>query len=64
MLILGILGSMGLSVYAFSDDANQLIETLPEATQKLRDTMRRRSSDSSVYHHTHTDALRRYGKLV
>ncbi|RZJ21637.1 MAG: AI-2E family transporter [Haliea sp.] len=47
VLILGILGSMGLSVYAFSDDANELIETLPEATQKLRDTLRKRSGDST-----------------
>ncbi|RZJ12790.1 MAG: AI-2E family transporter, partial [Haliea sp.] len=45
VLILGILGSMGLSVYAFSDDANELIESLPEATQKLRDTLRKRSNE-------------------
>jgi predicted PurR-regulated permease PerM len=41
VLILGILGGMGASVYSFSDDANQLIESLPTAAKKLRDTMRR-----------------------
>ena len=48
VLILGIIGSMGLSVYAFADDANQLIETLPEAAQKLRNVMRKRSSESDT----------------
>ena len=41
VLILGILGGAGASVYAFSDDANQLVASLPEAAKKLRDTMRR-----------------------
>lgn len=40
VLILGILGALGGSVYAFSDDANQLIASLPEAAQKLRSSMR------------------------
>lgn len=48
VLILGILGSMGLSVYAFADDANQLIETLPEAAQKLRNMMRKRSAGAAT----------------
>jgi predicted PurR-regulated permease PerM len=40
VLILGILGGMGGAVYAFSDDANELISSLPDAARKLRDTMR------------------------
>ncbi|MEO7547874.1 MAG: AI-2E family transporter, partial [Ramlibacter sp.] len=46
VLILGILGSMGLSVYAFADDANQLIGSLPEAAQKLRSSLRKHSTGS------------------
>jgi predicted PurR-regulated permease PerM len=41
LLILGILGGMGAAVYSLSDDANELISTLPDAARKLRDTMRR-----------------------
>ena len=44
VLILGILGSAGYAVYAFSDDANQLISSLPEAAQKLRASMRARNN--------------------
>ncbi|ROZ72801.1 AI-2E family transporter [Ramlibacter sp. WS9] len=44
VLILGILGGAGASIYAFSADANQLVESLPEAAKKLRDKMRRTSS--------------------
>ena len=44
VLILGILGGAGASIYAFSADANQLVESLPEAARKLRDKMRRTSS--------------------
>jgi len=40
VLILGILGGMGGAVYSFSDDANQLIGSLPSAAKKLRDSMR------------------------
>jgi predicted PurR-regulated permease PerM len=40
VLILGILGGLGASVYSFSDDANQLVESLPAAAKKLRDGMR------------------------
>jgi predicted PurR-regulated permease PerM len=40
VLILGILGSMGAAVYSFSDDANQLIGSLPAAAKKLRDSVR------------------------
>ena len=40
VLIVGILGGLGASVYSFSDDANELIESLPAAARKLRDSMR------------------------
>jgi predicted PurR-regulated permease PerM len=43
VLILGILFGMGYSVYSFSDDANQLLESLPTAAKKLRDSMHGRS---------------------
>jgi len=39
VLILGILFGAGASVYSFSDDASQLIDTLPEAARKLRDSI-------------------------
>jgi predicted PurR-regulated permease PerM len=39
VLILGIIGGIGLTAYSFSDDANQLIESLPEAAKKLRDSI-------------------------
>lgn len=40
VLILGMLGGAGASVYSFSDDANQLLESLPAAAKKLRDSIR------------------------
>ncbi|MBA3772903.1 MAG: AI-2E family transporter [Ramlibacter sp.] len=40
VLILGMLGGTAGSVYAFSDDANQLLESLPAAAKKLRDSVR------------------------
>ncbi len=40
VLILGILGGLGASAYSFADDANQLISSLPEAAQKLRNSVR------------------------
>ncbi len=36
VLLLGIVGGTGSLVYSLSDDAAKLIETLPEAAQKLR----------------------------
>ena len=42
VLILGLLGGVGFSAYSFSDDANQLIASLPEAAQKLRGVVRTR----------------------
>jgi predicted PurR-regulated permease PerM len=40
VLILGMLGGAGASVYSFSDDANQLLESLPAAATRLRDSIR------------------------
>jgi predicted PurR-regulated permease PerM len=40
VLILGILGGAVGAIYAFSDDANELFQSLPEAAKKLRDGMR------------------------
>jgi len=39
VLILGILFGAGASVYSFSDDASQLVDSLPEAARKLRDSI-------------------------
>jgi predicted PurR-regulated permease PerM len=41
VLILAILGGVGGSVYAFSDDANDLITSLPDAMRQLRDSLHR-----------------------
>jgi predicted PurR-regulated permease PerM len=41
VLILGILGGTGAAVYSLSDDANDLIATLPDAARKLRDSINR-----------------------
>jgi len=41
VLILSILGGMGAAVYSLSDDANELIATLPDAARKLGNSMRR-----------------------
>lgn len=40
VLILGILAGAGASLYSFSDDANELIGSLPQAARKLRDSMK------------------------
>lgn len=42
LLILAILGGMGGAAYAFSDDANDLVASLPQAARKLRDSMHRK----------------------
>jgi predicted PurR-regulated permease PerM len=41
VLILGILGGAGAAVYSLSDDANDLIASLPDAARKVRDVMHR-----------------------
>jgi predicted PurR-regulated permease PerM len=40
VLILGILGGVGASVYSLADDANELIQSLPDAARKVRDALR------------------------
>jgi predicted PurR-regulated permease PerM len=47
VLIIGILGGGGAAVSSFSEDANQLIESLPDAAKKLRDSMHARSGDGA-----------------
>ncbi|CAG1018631.1 Putative transport protein YhhT [Burkholderiaceae bacterium] len=42
ILIVGLLGGAVGIVYSLADDANELIESLPKATQKLRQAMRSR----------------------
>jgi predicted PurR-regulated permease PerM len=41
VLILGILAGMGAAVYSLSDDANDLVTSLPDAARKLRDSLNR-----------------------
>jgi predicted PurR-regulated permease PerM len=40
VLVLGIVSGAGATVYSLSDDASRLIESLPVAAQKLRDSVR------------------------
>ena len=40
MLVLGLLGGIGATLFWLSDDANKLVEQLPAAAQKLRDSIR------------------------
>ncbi|MEO8654640.1 MAG: AI-2E family transporter [Ramlibacter sp.] len=46
VLIFGIIGAMGATAYSFSDDANQLIESLPDAAKKLRDSLHAKGSST------------------
>ena len=48
ILILGILGGAGGLIYYFSDDANALISSLPDATQKLRSSMREKHNSAET----------------
>ncbi len=48
VLILGILAGLGGSLYALTDDANELIDSLPVAAQKLRDALRKRASNTAT----------------
>lgn len=47
LLIVGLLGGAGASIYSFGDDVNALIDSLPEAAAKVRDAVRKRSSASA-----------------
>jgi predicted PurR-regulated permease PerM len=44
LLILGLLGAAGGSIYALSDDASELINSLPSAAEKLREGVRKRGA--------------------
>lgn len=44
VLILAILGGTGTAIYSLADDANELIDSLPDAAQKLREGLRKRST--------------------
>ena len=46
LLVLGIVSGTGFGAYALSDDAARVIESLPLAAQKLRDTLRKRPADA------------------
>ncbi|MBC5781950.1 AI-2E family transporter [Ramlibacter sp. USB13] len=48
VLILGILGGTGGSVYALADDANELIASLPDAARKVRDVLRKPKKEAST----------------
>jgi predicted PurR-regulated permease PerM len=48
VLLIAILGSAGGAVWSMADDANQLLESLPQAAQKLRDGLRKRVSDPAT----------------
>jgi predicted PurR-regulated permease PerM len=44
LLLLAALGGLGWSGYSLSDDTSALVESLPDAAQKLRDSLRSASS--------------------
>lgn len=50
VLLLGLVGGLGWTGYALSDDANELVQTLPAATQKVRAALRanRTHSESTL----------------
>ena len=50
LLVVGIVSSVGATVYSLSDDAGKLVDSLPLAAQKLRDSIRaqRGSSDNTL----------------
>lgn len=43
VLILGILGGLGATVYSLADDANELIASMPDAARKMRDAVGKRA---------------------
>jgi predicted PurR-regulated permease PerM len=48
LLIIGLLGGTVGLVYSLADDANELIESLPQATHKLRQALRSRNQTPST----------------
>ncbi|AMO25234.1 permease [Ramlibacter tataouinensis] len=47
VLILGLLAGAGASIYSFADDANALIDSLPEAAERVRDAVRKRTANGA-----------------
>jgi predicted PurR-regulated permease PerM len=47
VLILGILAGAGAAAYSLSDDANELVSSLPDAARKVRDSLRRKPQATS-----------------
>ena len=47
VLLLSILGAAGVTSYALTDEAVKLVESLPAAAQKFRQTLKSRSDNSS-----------------
>lgn len=47
LLLLAIVGSIGWTVWSLADDATELIESLPEATQKIKQAVRANRSPSA-----------------
>jgi predicted PurR-regulated permease PerM len=48
VLILGILGTTGAGIYSLADDASELVNSLPQAAQKVRDSMRKRENKQAT----------------
>jgi predicted PurR-regulated permease PerM len=48
VLILGLLGGAGASIYSFSDDVNQLVAELPAAARKLREAIGAASGETDT----------------
>jgi predicted PurR-regulated permease PerM len=49
VLILGLLGAAGGSVYSFSDDVNSLVDSLPAAATKLREMVRSKAGGGATF---------------
>ena len=47
VLLLGLLGAIGTTAYSLSDEAAQLVESLPTAAQKFRQTIKTRQGGTS-----------------
>ncbi len=46
LMVLGVVGGLSWTAYALADDAAEVIESLPEAARKLRNTLKDRQSSS------------------
>lgn len=48
VLVTAIVAGMGAAVYSLADDANELVNTLPEAAERLGEAIRKRSTSQST----------------